>query len=59
MADEQKKKVGLQAVEVSFEKVKDKTLGEVFGTDAIAVTQISKKIWAMIKENNLRIPPKP
>lgn len=59
MAEEQKKKVGLQAVEVSFEKVKDKTLGEVFGTGVIPVTEISKKIWAMIKESNLRIPPKP
>lgn len=58
MADEIKKKVGLQAVEISFEKVKDKTLGEVFGTGIIAVTEVSKKIWAVIKENQLRIPPK-
>lgn len=55
MADEVKKK-GLQNVQIDLTKVKDKTLGEVFGTGPMAITEINKKVWALIREENLRVP---
>lgn len=46
---------GLSAIRVDFSKVAGKTLGEVFGTQPIPATQISKKMWEIIKANNLRV----
>lgn len=54
--DEQKpNKRGLRSVEVDFTSVKDKTIGEVFGVGVMPVTEISKKIWKLIREANLRV----
>lgn len=55
MVEEIKKARGLQAVQVNFTGVKDKTLGEVFGTEPIAVTSVNKLMWALIREHNLRV----
>ena len=40
---------------VSFSSVKDMKVGDLFGVDAIPATQLTKKLWAVIKEKNLRI----
>lgn len=54
MADEVKKARGLKGVLLSFEAVKDKTLGEIFGTQVQPITDVNKKMWQLVKENNLR-----
>jgi len=44
---------------INFGQVEDTTLGEVFGTEDMASTEMTSKIWAYIKENELsNKPPK-
>ena len=38
---------------ISFAKVKDMTLGEVFGTGHITPSEMTKKIWRVIKSKGL------
>ena len=38
---------------VSFGSVKDMTLGEVFGTGAITPSDMTKRLWAVIKRKGL------
>lgn len=38
---------------VSFAKVKDATLGQVFGTGKLAPSQMTKKLWAFVKRKKL------
>ena len=49
-----KKQTGLQKIVIDLNAVKDKTIGEVFGTEPQPVTILIKKLWIFIKENNLR-----
>jgi hypothetical protein len=38
---------------ISFAKVKDMTLGEAFGTGHITPSEMTKKIWKVVKGHNL------
>ncbi|MFH0835800.1 MAG: hypothetical protein V1834_01420 [Candidatus Micrarchaeota archaeon] len=38
---------------VSFVKVKDMTLGAVFGTGAITPSEMTKRLWKVIKSKGL------
>ncbi len=38
---------------ISFAKVKDMTLGEVFGTGDIAPSEMTKRLWKVVKSRNL------
>jgi len=38
---------------VSFAKVKDMTLGEVFGTGAVTPSEMTKRLWKVIKSKGL------
>ncbi|MFA4946755.1 MAG: hypothetical protein WC607_04450 [Candidatus Micrarchaeia archaeon] len=38
---------------ISFAKVKDMTLGEVFGVGKITPSDMTKKIWVVIKKHKL------
>ncbi len=40
-------------ITVSFASVKDTTVGEVFGTSAIAPSEMTKKLWVFVKRKNL------
>lgn len=44
---------GLKNVRVSFKSVKNKTLGDVFGTKPISPPEMMKTIWAFIKKKGL------
>ncbi len=46
---------GLKKLLVSFSSVKDMTLGELYGTEPIPVTELTKRIWALIKSKGLRV----
>lgn len=45
---------GLSAIRIDFSKVASKTLGEIFGSQPVPATHIGKKMWEVIKANNLR-----
>jgi len=45
---------GLKKIKVNFGPVKDVTLGQLYGTEPIPVTEITKRIWALIKEKGLK-----
>jgi len=38
---------------INFSSVKDKTLGEVFGTSDMKPSEMTKKLWDFVKKNNL------
>ena len=38
---------------VSFAAVKDMTLGEVFGTGAITPSEMTKRLWVVVKKKGL------
>jgi len=38
---------------VNFTKVKDMTLGEVFGTSDMGPSDMTKKLWKVVKGKNL------
>lgn len=44
----------LNSLKISFEPVKDTTLGELFGTKPIGATDMVKKLWDFIKKQGLR-----
>ena len=44
----------LNAVKISFEPVKDVTLGQVFGTKPLGATDMVKKLWDYIKSEGLK-----
>lgn len=46
---------GLKKIKVSFDKVKNLTLGDLYGTEPIPVSDLNKKLWALIKKENLRL----
>ena len=48
------KKKGLAGYMIDFTKVSDMTVVEMFGKKPIPVTQLMKRLWAVIKENNLK-----
>lgn len=47
---------GLKKVFLDFSKVKNMTLGELYGTTPVPITELTKRLWALIKEKNLRAP---
>jgi len=44
---------GLSKVKLSFKKVKNRTLGDVFGTKPISPPEMMKIIWKFIKKKGL------
>jgi hypothetical protein len=46
---------GLKKVKVNFTKVKGMTLEQLYGTDDLPVTELTKKLWALIKAEGLRV----
>jgi len=53
------KKPAFGGYSINFNQAKDTTLGEVFGTDDIAPSEMIKLIWKFVKENELsNKPPK-
>jgi len=47
------KRVPFGGYKVNFSSVSDMTLGEVFGTSDIVPSQMTKKIWDVIKRKGL------
>jgi len=59
MASKVDKKPAFGGYSINFGEVEDTTLGEVFGTDDMPPSEMTKKIWAFVKENELsNKPPK-
>ena len=46
---------GLKYIKIDFTKVKDMTLGELYGTAPIPVSDLNKLLWRLIKKENLRL----
>jgi hypothetical protein len=46
---------GLAGYMIDFTKVPNMKLTDMFGTKPIAVTQLMKKMWAVIKTKNLKV----
>jgi len=54
------KKPAFGGYSINFGQVEDTTLGEVFGTDDMPPSEMTKRIWAFVKENELsNKPPAP
>ena len=48
-------RIGLRALGVNLESIKDMTIGEIFGMGIISVPEFNKKFWQLIKERNLKV----
>ena len=48
-------RIGLRAIGVNLDKIKDMTIAEVYGTGILPVTECSKRFWALIKKKNLKV----
>ena len=59
MASKVDKKPAFGGYSINFSEVEDTTLGEVFGTDDMPPSEMTKLIWKFVKENELsNKPPK-
>ncbi len=48
-------RIGLRALGVNLDAIKDLTIGEVFGTGIVPVTEFNKRFWKLIKDKNLKV----
>jgi len=48
-------RIGLRALGVNLDLIKDLTIEEVFGTGIVPVTECNKRFWKLIKEKNLKV----
>lgn len=48
-------RIGLRALGVNLESIKDLTFGEVFGTGVISIPEFNKKFWNLVKKKNLKV----
>jgi len=48
-------RIGLKAVGVNLDVIKDMTISEVYGTGIVPVTECNKRFWALIKKKKLKV----
>ena len=48
-------RIGLRALGVNLDSIKDLTIGEIFGTGIVSVPECNKRFWKLIKEKNLKV----
>ena len=48
-------RIGLRALGVNLDAIKDLTIAEVYGTGIVPVTECSKRFWKLIKDKNLKV----
>lgn len=46
---------GLKKIFIDFSKVADMKISEVYGTELLPASALAKRIWALIREKNLRV----
>lgn len=48
-------RIGLRALGVNLDSIKDLTIGEVYGTGIVPVTECNKRFWKLIKDKKLKV----
>jgi hypothetical protein len=48
-------RIGLKALGINLDPIKDLTIAEVYGEGVVPVTECSKRFWALIKEKDLKV----
>jgi hypothetical protein len=48
-------RIGLRALGVNLDSIKDLTIAEVYGTGVVPVTECNKRFWKLIKDKNLKV----
>lgn len=48
-------RIGLKAIGINLDKIKDMTIEEVYGSGILPVTECNKRFWALIKKKNLKV----
>jgi len=48
-------RIGLRALGVNLDAIKDMTIAEIFGVGIISVPEFNKRFWKLIKERNLKV----
>lgn len=48
-------RIGLRALGVNLDVIKDMTIAEVYGTGVVSIPQCSKRFWKLIKEKKLMV----
>ena len=48
-------RIGLRALGVNLDSIKDMTIAEVYGAGIVPVTECNKRFWKLIKDKNLKV----
>jgi len=48
-------RIGLRALGVNLDSIKDMTIKEVYGSGIVSVPECNKRFWKLIKEKNLKV----
>ena len=48
-------RIGLRALGVNLDVIKDLTIAEVYGTGVVPVTECNKRFWKLIKDKKLKV----
>ena len=48
-------RIGLRALGVNSDSIKDMTIKEVYGSGIVSVPECNKRFWKLIKEKNLKV----
>ena len=46
---------GLKKTKVNFARFSDTPLSVIFGVEEMPITEMTKKLWAFVKQNNLMV----
>jgi len=48
-------RIGLRALGVNLDPIKDLTIKEIYGTGIVSVPECNKRFWKLIKQKNLKV----
>ena len=48
-------RIGLRALGIDLDKIKDMTVAEIYGEGIVSVPECSKRFWKLIKDKNLKV----
>lgn len=55
MAEKKKRGNGLNKVFLNFQGTENISLTDLYGTTDIPITELTKRLWVLINEKNLRV----
>ena len=48
-------RIGLRALGVNLDSIKDMTVAEIFGSGVISVPEFNKRFWKLVRDRSLKV----